>query len=59
MPVVVVNMWTGRDRDAKRRIADGMTEVFTREGVPADAVHVIINEVPKENWAIAGRLCSD
>jgi len=58
-PVVIVNMWAGRDDSAKRRIADGITKVFENENVPRDAVTVIMNEVSKNNWAEAGKLCSD
>jgi 4-oxalocrotonate tautomerase len=59
MPVVIVNMWPGRDEDAKRRIAGGITKVFEDEGVPRDVIEVIINEVPKTNWAVGGKLHSD
>ena len=56
---MIVNMWPGRDVDAKRRIAEGITKVFENEKVPRDAVQVIIYEVPKNNWAEAGKLFSD
>jgi 4-oxalocrotonate tautomerase len=59
MPVIVVNMWPGRDEAAKRRIAEGITAVFEKEGVPRDVIEVIMNEVPKTNWAVGGRLHSD
>ncbi|MDH4122968.1 MAG: tautomerase family protein [Thermoplasmata archaeon] len=59
MPVVIVNMYAGRDRETKRRIAEGITEVFEKENVPRDAVTVIMNDVPKDNWANSGRLASD
>lgn len=59
MPVVTVDMWPGRDDDAKRRIAEGITKVFEKENIPSDAVTVIIQEIPKNNWARAGKLCSD
>ena len=59
MPVVIVNMWTGRDDSAKRRIAEGITKVFEKENVRRDAITVIMNEVQKNNWAEAGKLCSD
>ena len=59
MPVVIVNMWPGRDDNAKRRIAEGITKVFEKENIPSDAVTVIMQEIPKNNWARAGKLCSD
>jgi len=52
-------MWPGRDVDAKRRIAEGITKVFETEGVPRDVIEVIMNEVPKTNWSIGGKLHSD
>lgn len=59
MPVVIVDMWPGRDDNAKRRIAEGITKVFEKENIPSDAVTVIMQEIPKNNWARAGKLCSD
>jgi phenylpyruvate tautomerase PptA (4-oxalocrotonate tautomerase family) len=59
VPVVIVNMYAGRDKDAKRRIAEGITRVFEAEKVPRDAVTVIMNDIQKDNWAEAGRLSSD
>lgn len=57
--MIVVNMWPGRDENAKRRIAEGITKVFEEEGVPRDVIEVIMNEVPKQNWAAGGKLHSD
>ncbi len=59
MPTVIVYMWPGRDESAKRRIAEGITKVFENEKVPRDAVEILLNEVPKNQWAHAGKLCSD
>lgn len=59
MPVIVVNMWAGRDENAKRRIAEGITKVFENEKIPKDAITVIMYDVPKGNWAEAGKLCSE
>ncbi|MEM2839430.1 MAG: tautomerase family protein [Thermoplasmata archaeon] len=59
MPVVLVNMYAGRGVDAKRRIVEGITKVFEAENVPRDAVTVILNEIPRENWGDAGKLASD
>jgi 4-oxalocrotonate tautomerase len=59
MPFVVVNMWPGRDDVAKRRIVEGITKVLEKERIPRTAISVILNEIPKNNWAEAGKLCSD
>jgi 4-oxalocrotonate tautomerase len=59
MPTVIVYMWPGRDESAMRRIAEGITRVFENEKVPREAVEILMNEVPKNHWAHAGKLCSD
>jgi 4-oxalocrotonate tautomerase len=47
-------MWAGRDEEAKERIIRGITEVFVKEGVPPEAVTVVIQDVPRENWGMGG-----
>lgn len=59
MPVVIVQMWAGRSGEQKKAIVEGITEVFTKVGTPAEAVHIIINDVPKANWGTAGKLASE
>lgn len=59
MPVVIVQMWAGRSDEQKRTIVEGITEAFTRVGTPAEAVHVIINDVPRSNWGTGGKLASE
>ncbi|WXG45668.1 MAG: tautomerase family protein [Candidatus Atabeyarchaeum deiterrae] len=59
MPLVQVTMWAGMAEDSKRKIAEGMTKVLEDLGVPRDAVHVIIYETPKTNWATGGKLHSE
>jgi 4-oxalocrotonate tautomerase len=59
MPTVAVHMWPGRDDDAKRRIAEGITKVFENEKVSKDAVEVLMFEVPKNHWSRGGKLYSD
>lgn len=59
MPLVQVTMWAGMAEDNKKKIAEGMTKVLEDLGVPRDAVHVIIYETPKTNWATGGKLHSE
>jgi len=37
----------------------GITKVFTEIGIPAEAVEVVIREIPKENWGVGGELASE
>ena len=59
MPVVIVDMWDGRTIDQKKILVEGITATFRQIGVPAEAVHVIINDIPKHNWGTGGKLASD
>ncbi|NHV45741.1 MAG: 4-oxalocrotonate tautomerase [Candidatus Verstraetearchaeota archaeon] len=59
MPVVNVYVWKGFSDEAKRKTIEGITKVFTDIGIPKEAVEVIIIEVPKESWGIAGLPASE
>ena len=59
MPVVIVEMWEGRTVEQKKQLAAGITSSFTEIGVPQEAVHIIIKDNPKHNWASGGKLASE
>ncbi len=60
MPFVEVKMVEGRTLEQKRKIAEGITNVITKElGVGADHVWVNIQEMPKECFATGGKLRCD
>ncbi len=59
MPVVIVEMWEGRTVEQKRQLAEGITSAFVKIGTPGDAVHIIMRDNPKHNWATGGKLASE
>jgi 4-oxalocrotonate tautomerase len=60
MPVVTIAMFEGRTIEQKRELVKGVTDVVARvTGNPPDAVHVVIEEVKRENWSIGGLLSPD
>ena len=59
MPVVTVEMWEGRTIEQKKQLVEGITSSLVKIGVPQEAVHVIIKDNPKHNWAIGGKLASE
>ncbi len=59
MPVVNVEMWDGRTIEQKKILIEGITAAFCKIGVPAEAVHIIINDIPKCNWGTGGKLASE
>jgi phenylpyruvate tautomerase PptA (4-oxalocrotonate tautomerase family) len=40
-------------------LVEGITAAFVKIGVPAEAVHIILNDVPKHNWGTGGKLSSE
>ena len=59
MPVVIVEMWEGRTPEQKKQLTEGITSSFEKIGTPREAVHVILKDNPKSNWAIGGKLASE
>ena len=59
MPVVTVEMWEGRTIEQKKKLVAGITASFIQIGTPAEAVQIIIKDVPKHNWATGGKLASE
>ena len=60
MPVIRVEMFKGRTPEQKRAMVKEVTDAFVRTaGGTPEAVHVIITDVEKSDWAVAGTLASD
>ncbi len=60
MPMVRVAMWSGISAELKKNLAKGITDVIVDNvKCPVQAVTIIFDEIPKENWAIGGQFCSD
>jgi 4-oxalocrotonate tautomerase len=60
MPVVTVELWEGRTVEQKRALCRAITDAMVEHaGARPDALHVVIHEVPKENWALGGVLGPD
>jgi 4-oxalocrotonate tautomerase len=60
MPIVRVELWSGRDRDFKTDLARAITDVVVEKvGCPVEAVTVKIDESPMENWVIGGKPAPD
>ena len=55
MPVVRVAFYEGRSVEKKRAIAEAITDALVRiGGSKRDGVHVIFENIAKENWVIGG-----
>ncbi|MDA1188891.1 MAG: tautomerase family protein [Chloroflexi bacterium] len=60
MPMVRVEMYPGRTRQQKADLAKAITEAVVKIAkTTAEATHVVFVEVPKSDWAIAGKLTDE
>lgn len=54
---MIVELWEGRTLEQKRALCRAITEAMVRHAeARPDALHVIIHEIPRENWARGGVL---
>jgi len=54
MPIVHVNVWEGFGKEKTKTVIQNITKVFVDLGIPAQAVEVIVHEIPKSHWGIGG-----
>jgi 4-oxalocrotonate tautomerase len=60
MPTLHLEMHPGRTIDQKRAFVTEVTRVAAETlNCPIESVDVVITEVPRENWAKAGKLMAD
>ena len=60
MSFIHVNMFEGRTVDQKRKMVAAMTEAVVKSlEIKPEAVHIIIHELPKQNFSTAGVLASE
>lgn len=60
MPVIIVQMFTGRTVEQKAALAQKLTEgTIEALGVKPDQVRVIIHDLPKENVAVGGKTIAE
>jgi 4-oxalocrotonate tautomerase len=60
MPLITVQMYEGRTVEQKRELVAALTEAVVRIAkTTPEATQIIIQDVPRHNWASAGKLASD
>jgi 4-oxalocrotonate tautomerase len=60
MPILRVSLWSGRTKEQKAELSKALTDTMVEVAqVPIEAVTVILEEWPKENWATGGELHSE
>lgn len=60
MPFVNVKITTGATPEQKAKLIEGITDLLVRvlDKNPA-STHIVIEEVPPENWGISGRTVAE
>jgi 4-oxalocrotonate tautomerase len=59
MPIVHVNVWEGFGQKNAKTVIRGITKVFVDLGIPEHAVEVVVHEIPKSHWGVAGEPASE
>jgi len=59
MPIVHVNVWEGFGKEKTKTVIKKITKVFVDLDIPAEAVEVIVHEIPKSHWGIGGAPASE
>jgi len=59
MPTIDVNVWKGFGEEKAKIVIKGITKVFEDLGIPANAVDVIVHEIPKSHWGVGGEPASE
>lgn len=60
MPLAHVYLLEGRSEEVKRAVIDKVTQALHEAvGAPKENVRVVIQDIPKTNWGIAGRTAKD
>jgi 4-oxalocrotonate tautomerase len=60
MPIITVQMVTGRTVEQKRELVEVLTRETARiAGSSPSSIFVVIEDVKKENWGAGGKLLSD
>jgi 4-oxalocrotonate tautomerase len=60
MPVITVQTWTGRSVEQKRNLVAAITDAMVEHfDANPERTHVIIHDIPLENWGRGGDLSVD
>jgi 4-oxalocrotonate tautomerase len=60
MPILRLDMHPGKTLEQKRELALGITRVVVETlACPPEVVEIIITEISKDSWSVAGKLKSE
>lgn len=57
MPIVTIDLWSGRTREQKELLAEAITQSMVEIlHVKPQAIQIVYNNIEKCDWAINGKL---
>lgn len=60
MPFAQIYLLEGRTEEQKRMVIEKVTAALSESvGAPKENVRIVIQDVPKQNWGIAGQTAKD
>ena len=60
MPVIKIDIWEGRSKEAKRKLIKEVSKAVSESlEIPIEHIHIIINEISKDNWGLKGDQASE
>ncbi|MFD1419050.1 2-hydroxymuconate tautomerase [Companilactobacillus keshanensis] len=60
MPLVHIELIEGRDQEQLKGMVKDVTEAISKNtGAPKEHIHVVLNEMKKDRYAVGGVLKSD
>ncbi|WP_338034765.1 2-hydroxymuconate tautomerase [Lacticaseibacillus kribbianus] len=60
MPLVHIDLIEGRSQEQLRQmVADVTTAIAKNTGAPKEHIHIVLNEMAKEHYAVGGVLKAD
>jgi len=60
MPIVKIDFWESKDKETKRKLIKLVSKAVAESlGIPIEYVHIVLNEVSKDNWGLEGDQVSE
>ena len=59
MPLVHIDLIEGRTDEQLKALVKDVTAISKDANVPAERVHIVLNEMRKDRYSVAGKMVSD
>ena len=59
MPVVKVDLLSGRSAKQKEKLAKAILSAFEENDIPKEWVTIVFQDNPLENWVVAGEMLAE